>query len=115
MSIWHALSKPKGPVNARDFVSTIVFLPLTDDTFAIVATSVDDTSVPVAESVVRGEIKIGVYLYEPVAGDATRTHHQSVVLIDPKGNIPASIVNAALSNRAIFYEKLRDRIHEELN
>lgn len=115
MAIWHALSKPKGPVNARDFVNTLVFLPLADDTFAMVANSVEDSSVPVAESVVRGEIKIGVYLFEPVAGDATRTHHQSVVLVDPKGNIPAAIVNAALSNRAIFYEKLRDRIHEELN
>ena len=70
---------------------------------------------PVGENIVRGVIKLGVYLFEPVAGDATRTHHQSVLLIDPKGNIPASIVNSALSNRAVFYEKLRDKIHEEVN
>ena len=81
----------------------------------MVINSVEDSPVPVAEGIVRGEIKMSVYLFEPVAGDASRTHHQSVILVDPKGNIPASIVNSSLSNRAIFYEKLRVKIHEEVN
>ena len=81
----------------------------------MVANSIENSDVPLGEGHVRADLKIGLYLFEPVAGDATRTHHQSVILIDPKGNIPAYIVNATLANRSVFYEKLRDKIHEEVN
>ena len=52
-------------------------------------------------------------MFEPIAGNDERTHYQTVMLIDPKGEVPADVVNAILGNRASFYKLLRERIHAE--
>jgi hypothetical protein len=77
----------------------------------MVGTSVD-TDIPVKENCVRGELITAVHLFEPVAGDATKTHYQIVLLYDPKGAIPSPLVNAFLGKRAEFYGRVRDKINE---
>lgn len=33
--------------------------------------------------------------------------------IDPAGSIPVAIVNSVLSNCAVYFAKLRERVHSE--
>ena len=57
---------------------------------------------------------MAIYLYEPVGGDTSKTHFNSVTLIDPKGDIPSLVANAILGNRTSMFEKIKDRLHEVL-
>jgi hypothetical protein len=114
VSIYHGITKNKGPVDGRSLIVSSIFLDLGNNTFAVVGSSVEDESIALPGGKVRGEVILGVALYEPVAGDATRTHVQTITHVDPKGSIPATVVNSLLGNRAVFYAKLKDRVASAL-
>jgi hypothetical protein len=105
--------KPKGPVDARDTVAFNAYLDLGDNVYAIVSTSVDSDR-PVPADTVRAEMKIALHLFEPVAGNAERTHHQNVTLVEPKGLIPAAVINGFFGKRATFFDKLREHVNTKL-
>jgi hypothetical protein len=109
--LYFITAREKGIVSSRTFLVGGIFLDLGNDTFAIVGTSVEDPAFPNPEGKVRGEVRLSVTLYEPAAGDANRAHVQAVSIIDPKGSVPAAIVNSVLGNRAKFYAGLKDRIN----
>jgi hypothetical protein len=98
----------------REFVLISVFLELGPSTFAITTTSIDVDSIEAYPDTVRGEVKMTVHLFEPIAGNEERTHYQSTMLIDPKGQLPATLVNSVLGNRAHFYSNLKQKINTEL-
>jgi hypothetical protein len=110
--LYHVITKDKGVVNGRSFLGSACFLDLGNDTIAVVGNSLEDPAFPCPEGKVRGEIKLAITLYEPAAGDATRTHIQVINLLDPKGSIPAMIVNSVLGNRAKFYAALKTKATE---
>jgi hypothetical protein len=92
-----------------------VFLELGPATFAITTTSIDVAEIPPFPDTVRGDVKMTIHLFEPIAGNEGRTHYQSVMLVDPKGQVPAGLVNSVLGNRASFFSQLRQRIESDLS
>jgi hypothetical protein len=106
----HIKITPKGPVSARDGTGVTVFLDLGNDTFAFVSTGVE-CGIPPQQGYVRADMKVGFHLFEPVAGDASRTHIVAITLLDPKGSVPAMIVNAILLRRGKTYELLQEQIN----
>jgi hypothetical protein len=103
VAIYQVLTKPHGVVSGRQLLVSAVYLDLGNSTYAIVGVSIDDPDYPCPEGKVRGELRMGLNLFEPAAGDTNRTHMQSLTLLDPKGSIPAMIVNGILGNRAKLY------------
>ena len=99
----------KGPVSARELHFSWVFLPLSEGTFAIAGCSVDTGVAPAADHVLA-DARVLVVTFEPAAGDANRTHFTSIAHIDPKGSVPALVVNAIMDRRAAFYVKLREQM-----
>ena len=99
----------KGPVSARELHFTWVFLPLGEGTFAIAGSSVPTGLEPSADHVLA-DARVLVVTFEPAAGDANRTHFTSIAHIDPKGSVPAMVVNAIMDRRAAFYVKLREML-----
>ena len=98
----------KTAVSAREFHHSWIWLPLGNGTFAIAAYSCDTGVAPDADHVL-GDANYIVMLFEPAAGDVNRTHFTSISHIDPKGSVPAVIVNAILDRRAAFYVSLREK------
>ena len=107
---------PKGPVSSRFLTTCGVFLDLGNDTYVQVGTSVDQTwfGVETPEGCVHGHLTMAVYVWEPIAGDASKTHFNSCTLINPKGDIPAMVANAILGNRTTMFEKIKARLEEVL-
>lgn len=107
---------PKGPVSSRFLQTCGVFLDLGNDTYSQVGVSVDQSwmGVQVPEGCVAGKLTMAVYIYEPLAGDATKTHFNSVTLIDPQGDVPSLIVNSILGNRTTMFEKIKERLESVL-
>lgn len=62
-----------GPVNGRELQTIGILLELGDNNFAEVGTSIPMDR-PVREGFVEATLSYGVTLYEPVVGDANRTH-----------------------------------------
>jgi hypothetical protein len=110
MHLHEVLVKSHGPVKARELDTCGVFLELGDESYCEVGVSIETRREP-RPNYVRAELVLGVSLYEPVADDPTRTHCTLVILVDPKGSIPAMIVNALMGNRTKFYEQIRDKIN----
>ena len=110
MRITEGTLKSHGPVSGREWEMIEMNLELGGDTFALVATSIPDTGLRDA-SCIKGELVLDVMLIEPVAEDATRSHVVDIILFDPKGHVPAVLVNSILSNFALFYEKTRDKLN----
>ena len=100
--------KPKGPVSPREMQFVWVYLSLGEGTFAIAGRSVDTGIAPAADHVL-GEFKTYLMTFEPVAGNSNRCHYTMVGHVDPKGNIPAVIINKIIGKRAAFYEGLKAR------
>jgi hypothetical protein len=78
-----------------------------DNDYAIVVTSIDH-GIELKEGVIRAEIITELTICEPVADDATRTHLQTISLVDLKGSIPSVLVNNMMKRRAAYYNKLKD-------
>jgi hypothetical protein len=91
-------------------IASGIYLELGNDTYAMIGTSIDDPEFPAPEGKVQAQLHMGLNLFEPVAGDVNRTHLQSLTLLDPKGSIPALIVNGILGNRAKLYTALKERL-----
>lgn len=107
----YAVIHPGAPVSNRLSLHVYIYLPIADTTQAIIGTSVPMPDIPTPPNHVLDDLKMGVSIFEPVAGDENRTHMSAIYKIDPKGNIPAFIFNAFISQRIKFYEKLRDRVN----
>ena len=97
----------KGPVSAREVQHSFIFLPLSEGNFAIAGCSVD-TGIPPAADHVLADARVILMTFEPAAGDANRTHYTAVAHIDPKGSVPALVVNGIMDRRVGFYVKLRE-------
>ena len=105
----HSATKQPAPgVSARDAVYFGVLLELEEANFALVETSVDAAEMPPRDDFVRSQIKYALHTFEPL--EANRTHMLMIALIDPKGSLPAGIVNMTLGRRADFYEKIVAKI-----
>jgi hypothetical protein len=102
--------KPIGPVSGRELDVVGIFLETGEETYVDVGVSIENGRER-REGYVTAELVLGVTYYEPVGDDPNRTHVQVVVLVDPKGNIPAMVANAMMGNRTVFYEKLRDKLN----
>jgi hypothetical protein len=87
-----------------------VFIDLGNDTYAQVGVTCD-TGRPVRPGYVRADLMGALNLYEPVAGDATRTHCTYIMNLDPKGSVPSAIVNSILGRRTEIWELFKERIN----
>lgn len=66
-----------------------------DGSAVLVCTSVNDAAVPLEAGFVRGEVRAEAWLFEPHAsGDAARCRFTRAVCADPRGALPAVVVNA---------------------
>lgn len=92
VDLYYVVGKARTGVASRDLSYLLCMLQLDEATFAMVGTSVD-AGIPVKEGAVRGELITALHLFGPVSGDATKTHYQVVMLFDPKGQLPAALVN----------------------
>jgi hypothetical protein len=110
MHLHEVLVKSHGPVNARELETCGVYLELGDEIYCEVGVSVD-TGRPPRPNCVKAELILGVSHYEPVCNDPNRTHCELVILVDPKGSVPAMIVNGLMGSRTKFYEQIRDKIN----
>lgn len=109
--IVHSCTKQPAPgVSARDAVYFALLLELEDQTFALIETSVSAPEAPVAEPYVRSEIRYALHSFEKMEDEPNKTHLLMIALIDPKGSLPAGLVNMTLGRRAEFYEKLVARV-----
>ena len=112
--IGYSASKARGPVSAREGVIFTTWLSFGEETYAIISHSID-SDIPVAPNHIRGDMQLVLHLFEPLAGDATKTCHQSIFIADPKGLIPAAAANVILSNRKKFYEQIREKVHQVIS
>jgi hypothetical protein len=101
---------PHGPTSPRWSTAVNCFLDLGDNTYAFTGHTVDLGHAK-PEGYVAAEMKVGFHLFEPAAGDPNRTHIVAINHIDPKGSVPAMIINAVLKRRGKLYELLQDRIN----
>jgi hypothetical protein len=92
-----------------------VWVELGEDTYAICGCSIDDPEPDVEEPAgyIKAELIQAVYIWQPLGGDATKCHLQQVTLVDPKGAVPAMIVNSFLANRAKIFTGFREMCHNE--
>lgn len=95
----HLRIKGQAVVSAREAPMFLCYLQLSETTAAIIAKSVDVPGIEYGADAVRGSVDYGLYLFEPVAGDASKTHFIHVTRFDPKGSIPGALVNTRLRGR----------------
>ena len=110
MHVHEVAVKPIGPAYGRELQTVGVYLPTGENQFTEVGVSVTKQN-PLRPGYCEAELIFGVSNYAPVGDDTNRTHVQAIVLVDPKGNVPAFAANALMGNRTVFYEKLRDRLN----
>ena len=110
MHVHEVAVKPVGPAYGRELQTVGVFLPTGENQFTEVGVSVEKTT-PLRNGYCEAELIFGLSNYEALGDDNSRTHVQCIVLVDPKGSVPAFAVNALMGNRTVFYEKLRDRLN----
>ena len=107
----HSCTKQPAPgVSARDAVYFGVLLEMEEQTYALIETSVNAPEVPLKENYVRSEIRYALHSFERMDDDPSKTHLLMLALIDPKGSLPASLVNLTLGRRADFYERLISKV-----
>lgn len=82
------------PLTQRDFVVANTVRKLPGGGFAIVQSSINSKDFRYDPNYVRGVLSVGGYLLQPVEGKPGATRLIRISQIDPKGNIPAMIVNA---------------------
>lgn len=97
------VTKPHGPVSAREGHNYVSKQELDENTISILATSSPQEH-PVSEGNVKGDLKFSLQMFMPVGGDPNKTHYQVVECIDPKGNIPNMLINQIVVDRAKLYE-----------
>jgi hypothetical protein len=104
--------KGAGPFQPRQITNCLFHLDLGSNTHAFAGVSVPSNAA-IPEGCCEGRFRYFLQLMEPVAGDATRTNVQVVGLFDPQGSMPAALINGLLGRRAVFYGKLREKLHAE--
>jgi len=108
--LMHSATKQPAPgISARDAVYFAVLLEPEEGNFALVETSVEAVEMPPKADCVRSHIQYALHSFEPL-GDGNRTHMLMIALIDPKGSLPAGLVNLTLGRRADFYERIVAKI-----
>eukprot|EP00359_Climacostomum_virens_P003978 CAMPEP_0204904810 /NCGR_PEP_ID=MMETSP1397-20131031/5068_1 /ASSEMBLY_ACC=CAM_ASM_000891 /TAXON_ID=49980 /ORGANISM="Climacostomum Climacostomum virens, Strain Stock W-24" /LENGTH=209 /DNA_ID=CAMNT_0052073629 /DNA_START=337 /DNA_END=966 /DNA_ORIENTATION=- len=88
-----------GVVSPREVPLFLCFLQLSETTSAIVVKTVDLPEATYSADAVKASVDYGLSLFEPVGGDASKTHFIHVTRFDPKGSVPGALVNAKLKSR----------------
>ena len=100
---------PNGPVSGREFESLGMYIQLGEESFCQVGCSID-TGLAVKEGYSRGDLVFDLLICEADSVDSNRTHVRYVSMVDPKGDIPSEIVDAAMKNRTTFFEKFKAKV-----
>jgi hypothetical protein len=95
----HMRVKGQAVVSAREIPIFICYLQLSETTCAIISKTVELPGVVYGEDAVKASVDYGMYLFEPVAGDSSKTHFIHVTRVDPKGSVPGAVVNTKLRSR----------------
>jgi len=115
--IQHMTSKSMGPLSKREFLFFATTKHLDDGSIITAATSIaEHPGTPKTDAdYVRGEIILnGVYLKPYKTSDGKDgTLVQSIVLADPKGNIPKAVVNKAIKKGTPVVTHLRDYFNKQ--
>lgn len=95
-------------VSPREATTFTCFLQIAEHTAAFVTTSVDLPGAVIDEDSVTASIDYGLFLFEPVYGNPSKTHFVHVTRVDLKGAIPATLANIRLRSRGDQIKKLID-------
>ncbi|CAG9327413.1 unnamed protein product [Blepharisma stoltei] len=108
------INVPVPGISKREAVYFCKKLQFDENTFGFVDTSIDYEEVKADEGSIRVDLKYGLHLFEPLAGNPAKTHLSSVSLADPKGSIPASVINLGLGKRSDFYRTFIDILLKDI-
>eukprot|EP00762_Andalucia_godoyi_P007836 ANDGO_01771.mRNA.1 Steroidogenic acute regulatory-like protein 1 len=112
--IEYALYKsPAMMVSQRDFVTGRYVKKMEDGSWVIVAVSTTHASAPEVKGVVRADTKQSGWVFRPSPEDPNKTFVTSVTAVDPKGWIPAPVVNAVAVKNPLSLAKVRDIIEKQ--
>ncbi len=81
------------PLTHRNFVVAKTVKKLPDGGFSVVQTSINSKDYPFDPNFVRGVANIAGYVLHSVPDQPNQTRMIRIAQIDPKGNIPAMVVN----------------------
>ena len=96
------------PLKKRDFNIIIAKKKIDEEKSVIVVKSIKDDEYSEKFNIVRGKIKICGYLCSKV--DDKRTIISYIIHIDPRGIIPANIVNRELKKNVIDLQRLKTKL-----
>eukprot|EP00742_Colponemidia_sp_Colp-10_P013388 GILJ01015122.1.p1 GENE.GILJ01015122.1~~GILJ01015122.1.p1 ORF type:complete len:173 (+),score=22.75 GILJ01015122.1:354-872(+) len=103
----HASFSSPWPLTDRDFVWQNNNL-LVDGVGYAGGSSVSHRLAPEREDHVRGEILTSGYVWRSIANDDKRCRMTYLIQVDPKGYIPAMLVNHVATRQATNVSRLRD-------
>jgi len=98
------------PITHRNFVTVKGLKRLPNGTIIYGSSSVNHTDYPVDTNYVRGLVNLSLYVIQPVEGNPKASQLIRIASIDPKGSIPAFVVNMFKTKAAKSYDLLRKYI-----
>jgi len=93
-NVFYSLNNAPFPVAKRDLVIVTRAAPEADGKFLLVSTSVNYDHQATDTSAVRAVLTLASWLIAPIDGQPSQSFVTRLVQLDPKGMIPAFVVNA---------------------
>ena len=105
--------KPSLIIDKRDCVTLTKFQQENDGTCIFVGGSIPHPDYPVKQSPVRCEIPLWGWILTPRNGNTTNLIY--IVLVDPKGSVPKSMINTFYKDQAMSVRNVRNIVEDKKN